>query len=216
MTWGELKIAVERRIKFHRLSVIDIDQTYGSDWDLEVFSLYSKFIRESQFIFVPPQALTLATNDIEIDLESATFIGSGRKLFEVTDVWVNKKRLERVNYGSIMEDFSPSATAGNPESYFAVGDGRIRFNRPCSSAFSNSYVAGFAHPIALASNSTVLDVDDHYKRDVSEYIAAHLAMDVASDEIQMEKAIIAMKSANAFVEKLTKRFRAQRIGVLER
>lgn len=215
MTWGELKAAVGNRVKFHGQTIADIDTTFGSAYDLLVLEAYRELCHESGYIFVAKQALTVALSDIELNLTSSTFIGSGYPIFEPTEIWINNALLDRVSIFDITEDLPTTPAAGRPTQYYLIKDGVVRLDRPCSSAFSNCFVSGVAMPKALVDNNSVLDFPDQYQRRVSEYIACRLASDVVSDAVQYELLQAKIRESRRFLMDVATSAQRSRMSVVD-
>lgn len=180
MTWAELKLLVNNRLKFDGASSEDLaNTTLMSAFDLRAKLSLQEFVRETYYIFEDRAALTLATNDRTISLLDPA--KSAKSIYTVYQVWVNNLLLQNLSPRDMQTLSAEASVATGTPSYWAqYQDGQVTFDKKCTSGFSNSYVSGWAKHPDISSDSQVLSIMDWHGSILAAYIAAEFARPVVS------------------------------------
>ena len=208
-SWAELKVLVKARLRYDGASVEDIsDLALNSGFDTRAKKSFNAFVEESFAIYEDRATLTLAAADKTVDLFDNT--NCSKAIFAPRLVWVNDTPVEQW----AMSDLEQLYTGGNisqgtPVAWAIVEDGRITFDKPCSGAFANNFVSGFARHEAITADDDVLRVPDRIVTDIlTSYIAAHFQTPVVGSNVGLNRLEIYDKTAYDGL----RRFKAKQIA----
>lgn len=175
-------------MRYDGSSVEDInDLALNSGFDTRAKKSFYGFVEDAYAIYEDRAALTLATNDRTVDLFDAA--KCAKAIFAPRRVWVNNVLIEQWSMKELEERATGgSISTGTPVEWAIAEDGRITFDKPCSGAFANNYVSGFARHVAITADADVLRVPDRLIVDVlTAYMAAHFQMPVVGSNVGLNR-----------------------------
>lgn len=188
MIYSDYAALVKRLVEHDKSSSIDTSSiAYTSDFSKEIIRLTATFLRITSELFVYRQALTLALNDLRVDLGAAAKTSPG--VWWAERIWISNSPLQRVGMAELTGYMPLGApTEGTPRYWArAAASYAIHFDRKCPAGLTNCFVDGYRDPVAITANDQAIEVPEDMITASAMFCAKLLAVPAVSDDVALTR-----------------------------
>lgn len=187
-TWADAKTFITERLKADGESSIDFSSTtFEGIFDKRCQLALALFSKATLWLYTSKAALTLAANDQDLAMNDPA--KCAKPVFAPRKVWIASSPIQRFSsLHTLNENWDAVTTsASSPVAWAELNDYTLRFNCPCSSGLTGTYVAGFySHPKPAADDATLELPLDHMDL-LGAFTAVALRSKVWSETLTLER-----------------------------
>jgi len=182
---------------------------YAGPFAARVRRYLNQFCRETFAFYTMRETITLAVNDIQVNLLSTPAVCSAA-VFKPINVWVNNTALARVSSQQLDRDTALTIPVTAPLQFAELRAGVIRFNSKCAGTYAGTnYVSGYRDHAALTVDGSLVELPDDILDVAALYCAIPLMRGVVSEEVGINR----LKAYSSTAYGAANRFRASNLAL---